>query len=93
MEEEANKEYRWESGYEKTWEAIQENRDGLLEFSVQDIILKARRKRLAERDSAYQRVRRRRSNIRRWGGNGRDEGNDEDAHEHDDGAKHEGPGG
>ena len=49
MEEEANKEYRWETGYERTWEAIQENRDGLLEFSVQDIILKARRKRLAER--------------------------------------------
>ena len=49
MEEENNKEYRWETGYEKTWEAIQEDKDGLLDYSVQDIILKARRKRLAER--------------------------------------------
>ena len=49
MEEENNKEYRWETGYERTWEAIQENKDGLLDYSVQDIIMKARRKRLAER--------------------------------------------
>ena len=49
MEEDNNKEYRWETGYEKTWEAIQEDKDGLLDYSVQDIILKARRKRLAER--------------------------------------------
>jgi len=47
--EEDNKEYRWETGYEKTWEAIQEDGDGLLEVSVQEIIQKARRKRLAER--------------------------------------------
>lgn len=49
MEEESSKEYRWESGYEKTWEAIQEDKDGMLDVSVQDIIQKARRKRLAER--------------------------------------------
>ena len=49
MEEDNNKEYRWETGYEKTWEAIQEDKDGLLEYSVQDIIQKARRKRMAER--------------------------------------------
>ena len=47
--EEDAKEYRWETGYEKTWEAIQEDKDGLLDYSVQDIILKARRKRMAER--------------------------------------------
>ena len=44
MDEDNNKEYRWETGYEKTWEAIQEDKDGLLDYSVQDIILKARRK-------------------------------------------------
>ena len=38
-----------EIGYEKTWEAIQEDKDGLLDFSVQDIIQKARRKRMVER--------------------------------------------
>ena len=26
--------YRWEGGYEKTWETLQEDQDGLLEFSV-----------------------------------------------------------
>ena len=26
--------YRWETGYEKTWEAITEDGDGLLEVSV-----------------------------------------------------------
>ena len=30
--------YRWETGYEKTWEAITEDGDGLLEVSVQDVI-------------------------------------------------------
>jgi len=41
--------YRWEGGYEKTWEAIQEDKEGMLDISVQDIIQKARRKRLEER--------------------------------------------
>ena len=27
--------YRWEGGYEKTWEAIQEDNDGMLDISVQ----------------------------------------------------------
>jgi hypothetical protein len=35
MEEEGGKEYRWEGGYEKTWEAIQEDKEGLLDYSVQ----------------------------------------------------------
>lgn len=47
--EEETKEYRWETGYEKTWEAITEDRDGLLDVSVQDIIKTARRKRLLDR--------------------------------------------
>uniref|UniRef100_A0A1B6EDD1 General transcription factor IIH subunit n=1 Tax=Clastoptera arizonana TaxID=38151 RepID=A0A1B6EDD1_9HEMI len=47
--EEDGKEYRWETGYEKTWEALQEDEDGLLETSVADIILRAKRKRQAER--------------------------------------------
>ena len=34
MEEESSG-YRWETGYEKTWEAIQEDGDGSLEVSVQ----------------------------------------------------------
>lgn len=46
---EDGKEYRWEAGYEKTWEAIQEDKDGMLDISVKDIIRKARRKRLEER--------------------------------------------
>ncbi|CAB4062187.1 TFIIH2 [Lepeophtheirus salmonis] len=47
--EEDDKEYRWESGYEKTWEAIQEDGKGLIHVSIQDIIDKARRKRLAQK--------------------------------------------
>ena len=30
-----NQEYRWEGGYEKTWEAIQEDKEGMLDISVQ----------------------------------------------------------
>ncbi|XP_054286484.1 general transcription factor IIH subunit 2-like [Macrosteles quadrilineatus] len=48
-EDEDGKEYRWETGYEKTWEALQEDDEGLLEASVADIIQKAKRKRQAER--------------------------------------------
>ncbi|CAG0880625.1 unnamed protein product, partial [Darwinula stevensoni] len=44
-----DKEYRWESGYEKTWEAIQEDVEGLIETSVMDIIQRARRKRMLDR--------------------------------------------
>jgi transcription initiation factor TFIIH subunit 2 len=49
--EEDGKEYRWETGYEKTWESITEDGDGMLDVSVQEVIHKARRKRLAERQS------------------------------------------
>lgn len=39
------KEYRWETGYEKTWEEIQEDDSGLIASSIHDIIQKAKRKR------------------------------------------------
>ncbi|XP_046425250.1 general transcription factor IIH subunit 2 [Neodiprion fabricii] len=48
-DEDDGKEYRWETGYEKTWEAIKEDDDGLLEGAVADIIQRAKRKRQSER--------------------------------------------
>ncbi|XP_076385330.1 general transcription factor IIH subunit 2 Ssl1 isoform X1 [Megachile rotundata] len=48
-DEEEEKEYRWETGYEKTWEAIKEDDHGLLEASVADIIHNAKRKRQMNR--------------------------------------------
>ncbi|XP_066589959.1 general transcription factor IIH subunit 2 [Prorops nasuta] len=44
-DEEDEKEYRWETGYEKTWEAIKEDDQGMVEASVADIIHNAKRKR------------------------------------------------
>lgn len=44
-EEDEIKEYRWETGYEKTWEEIQEDDSGLIAKSIQDIIQKAKRER------------------------------------------------
>ncbi|XP_043248093.1 general transcription factor IIH subunit 2 [Colletes gigas] len=44
-DEEEEKEYRWETGYEKTWEALKEDDHGLLEASIADIIHNAKRKR------------------------------------------------
>ncbi|KAK9744789.1 Ssl1-like [Popillia japonica] len=44
-DDEDPKEYRWETGYEKTWEAIKEDDDGFLEASVAEIIQRAKRKR------------------------------------------------
>uniref|UniRef100_A0A336K9I8 General transcription factor IIH subunit n=1 Tax=Culicoides sonorensis TaxID=179676 RepID=A0A336K9I8_CULSO len=49
MDEEDPKEYRWETGYEKTWEAIKEDDDGLVASSVADIIQKAKRRRLEQK--------------------------------------------
>ncbi|CAH0384111.1 unnamed protein product [Bemisia tabaci] len=49
MDEEEGNEYRWESGYEKTWEAIKEDDDGLIDSAVADIIQKSKRKRQEER--------------------------------------------
>lgn len=48
-EHDDQKEYRWETGYEKTWEAIKEDDDGLLDSAIADIIQKAKRKRQAEK--------------------------------------------
>ena len=48
-DDEEEKEYRWETGYEKTWEAIKEDDHGLLEASVADIIHNAKRKRQMEK--------------------------------------------
>nr|CAG4650145.1 EOG090X05VA [Sida crystallina] len=50
-DDEDGKEYRWETGYEKTWEAIKEDDDGMLESSVADLVARAKRKRAALRSS------------------------------------------
>ncbi|KAF2903637.1 hypothetical protein ILUMI_02544 [Ignelater luminosus] len=49
VDEEDPKEYRWETGYEKTWEAIKEDDEGFLEASVADIVQRAKRKRQAQK--------------------------------------------
>ncbi|XP_026492330.1 general transcription factor IIH subunit 2 [Vanessa tameamea] len=43
-DEQDPKEYRWETGYEKTWEAIKEDEDGLVEGLVAEFAQKAARK-------------------------------------------------
>lgn len=48
-EDDDAKGYRWETEYERTWEAIHENEDGLLQPSVDEIVHKARRKRLLDK--------------------------------------------
>lgn len=47
--EDTGKEYRWETGYERTWEAITEDNTGLIEVSVQEMIQRARRKKMMEK--------------------------------------------
>ncbi|CAG2163844.1 unnamed protein product [Oppiella nova] len=47
--EEDNRGYRWETEYEKTWEAIRETEDGLIEPVVNDLVNRAKRKRMAGR--------------------------------------------
>uniref|UniRef100_A0A1Y1JS06 General transcription factor IIH subunit n=1 Tax=Photinus pyralis TaxID=7054 RepID=A0A1Y1JS06_PHOPY len=49
VDEEDPREYRWETGYEKTWEAIKEDEEGFLEASVADIVQRAKRKRQAQK--------------------------------------------
>ncbi len=44
-DEDEIKEYRWETGYEKTWEEIREDERGLIASSIHDIIQRAKRKR------------------------------------------------
>ncbi|RWS09422.1 General transcription factor IIH subunit 2-like protein [Dinothrombium tinctorium] len=47
--DEEHKGYRWETEYERSWEAIRENEHGLLQPSVDDIVNKAKRKRIQDR--------------------------------------------
>jgi len=49
MDEEDTKEYRWETGYEKTWESVTEDSSGRIEASVAELVAKNKRKRLASR--------------------------------------------
>jgi transcription initiation factor TFIIH subunit 2 len=44
-DDEEIKEYRWETGYEKTWEEIREDEAGLIAGSIHEIIQRAKRKR------------------------------------------------
>ncbi|CAL8139108.1 unnamed protein product [Orchesella dallaii] len=52
LDDTEGKEYRWETGYEKTWEAIEEDAEGLLDTAIAEIIEKGRRRRLQERRAA-----------------------------------------
>jgi len=52
LDEDDPKEYRWESGYEKTWEAITEDASGRIEASVQELVLRNKRKRQQSRRDA-----------------------------------------
>ncbi|CAH1775381.1 unnamed protein product [Owenia fusiformis] len=51
MDDEQEKGYKWETEYERTWEAIQENDAGSLQTSVNDIIHRAKKRRLQEAQS------------------------------------------
>lgn len=44
--------YRWETGYEKTWETLHEDDRGFLEPSVEEIIQKSKRARLVEKNAS-----------------------------------------
>ncbi|KAJ8022052.1 General transcription factor IIH subunit 2 [Holothuria leucospilota] len=48
-DEEPEKTYTWEGDYERTWEAIKEDEQGSLQATVDDIIHRAKRKRLTDR--------------------------------------------
>ncbi|XP_035697454.1 general transcription factor IIH subunit 2-like [Branchiostoma floridae] len=48
-DEDVEKTYRWEGDYEKTWEVLQEDAAGSLQASVDDIIHRAKRRRLQDR--------------------------------------------
>lgn len=47
--DEDDKSYRWETEYEKTWEAIKVDESGRIQSSVDDIIYKAIRKRILQK--------------------------------------------
>lgn len=41
--------YRWETDYEKTWEAIKENEDGLLQPSIEEMMQRNKRRRALQK--------------------------------------------
>lgn len=51
MTEEDDKGYRWETEYEKTWEALQEDAEGSLQPSIDEILHKAKKRKLLEKIS------------------------------------------
>ncbi|XP_794347.2 general transcription factor IIH subunit 2-like isoform X1 [Strongylocentrotus purpuratus] len=50
-DDEPEKGYTWEGDYERTWEALQEDEEGSLQATVDDIIQRAKRRRLEDRPS------------------------------------------
>uniref|UniRef100_A0ACB8ER87 General transcription factor IIH subunit 2 n=1 Tax=Sphaerodactylus townsendi TaxID=933632 RepID=A0ACB8ER87_9SAUR len=48
MEEEPERTKRWEGGYERTWEILKEDESGSLKATIEDILFKAKRKRIFE---------------------------------------------
>ncbi|KAH0628048.1 hypothetical protein JD844_008718 [Phrynosoma platyrhinos] len=48
MDDEPERTKRWEGGYERTWEVLKEDESGSLKASVEDILYKAKRKRIFE---------------------------------------------
>ncbi|KAM6304239.1 general transcription factor IIH subunit 2 isoform 3-T3 [Podargus strigoides] len=48
MDEEPERTKRWEGGYERTWEILKEDESGSLKATIEDILFKAKRKRLFE---------------------------------------------
>uniref|UniRef100_A0A663N7U2 General transcription factor IIH subunit n=1 Tax=Athene cunicularia TaxID=194338 RepID=A0A663N7U2_ATHCN len=48
MDEEPERTKRWEGGYERTWEILKEDESGSLKATIENILFKAKRKRLCE---------------------------------------------
>ncbi|XP_052633660.1 general transcription factor IIH subunit 2 isoform X2 [Harpia harpyja] len=48
MDDEPERTKRWEGGYERTWEILKEDESGSLKATIDDILFKAKRKRLYE---------------------------------------------
>lgn len=48
MDDEPERTKRWEGGYERTWEILKEDESGSLKATIDDILFKAKRKRIYE---------------------------------------------
>ncbi|KFV56443.1 General transcription factor IIH subunit 2 [Tyto alba] len=48
MDDEPERTKRWEGGYERTWEILKEDESGSLKATIEDIIFKAKRRRVSE---------------------------------------------